>query len=166
MKRFWKFFIGFLVIIIVVGGGYFLWDRYFSPQAKYLRKITEGQKQYQQVVEEYKKELKADTYGGKTPEETLKMFVAALRKGDVDLASKYFFIDASGDRSKWVNYLNDIKERGYMTKMANDLEKYNEAEPTFGPYYIFVYLNDDKTIGLQINMILNQEAQIWKIESM
>lgn len=35
------------------------------------------------------KPYREDTYGGKTPEETWGMFLDALKKGDVELASKY-----------------------------------------------------------------------------
>ena len=39
--------------------------------------------------EQYRKML-ADTYGGKTPQETLQMYIEAVEKGDYELASKYF----------------------------------------------------------------------------
>ena len=35
----------------------------------------------------------ADTYGGKTPQETLEMYIDAVQKGDYELASKYFIGD-------------------------------------------------------------------------
>ncbi len=35
----------------------------------------------------------ADTIGGKTPQETLEMFISAVEKGDYELASKYFVIE-------------------------------------------------------------------------
>ena len=34
-----------------------------------------------------------DKYGGVTPEETFNMFIVALEKGDVELASKYFVLN-------------------------------------------------------------------------
>jgi len=54
-------------------------------------------KKVQQLAEDLKKEeeekyqrLMADIYGGKTPQETLKMYIDAVQKGDYELASKYF----------------------------------------------------------------------------
>lgn len=41
---------------------------------------------------ELEKLYRNDKYGGKTPEETFDMFITALEKGDVELASKYFVI--------------------------------------------------------------------------
>jgi len=40
----------------------------------------------------YQKQL-ADTYGGKTPQETLQMYIDAVEKGDYGLASKYFVVE-------------------------------------------------------------------------
>jgi hypothetical protein len=34
----------------------------------------------------------ADTYGSTTPEETVELIILALEKGDIDLASKYYYV--------------------------------------------------------------------------
>ena len=47
-------------------------------------------KALKQVEEESYKQAMADTYGGKTPQETLQMYIEAVEKGDFELASKYF----------------------------------------------------------------------------
>jgi len=39
--------------------------------------------------------MSEDTYGGKTPEETLNLFIEALKKEDLELASKYFVLLAT-----------------------------------------------------------------------
>ncbi len=75
----------------------------------------------------YLDKFRNDTYGGKTPEETLKLFVAALKKGDVLLASKYFALDQNGSREKWVKYLEDVKAKNLLATMAKDIE--TEAKP-------------------------------------
>ncbi len=43
---------------------------------------------------------KADTYGGDTPEETLRLFVEALEKKDYELASKYYVVEEQDDFKK------------------------------------------------------------------
>lgn len=48
----------------------------------------------------------ADTYGGKTPQETLQMYIEAVEKGDHELASKYF---VEKEREKWRNELGKIR---------------------------------------------------------
>ena len=45
----------------------------------------------------------ADTYGGKTPQKTLQMFIEAVEKGDYELASRYFILE------KQEKELDDLK---------------------------------------------------------
>ena len=76
-RNFFVFSGVFLIIIILAGGGYAVWDRYFSSEAQ-------TQRNYQKYVDwqaNYDKAMREDTYGGKTPQETLDMFIAALRAG-------------------------------------------------------------------------------------
>ena len=63
-----------------------------------------------------------DTYGGKTPQETLDLFVAALKAEDVDLASKYFMLDDSLSREEWLNTLVKFKEEELLDNMVEDIE--------------------------------------------
>jgi len=72
-------------------------------------------KKVQQLAEELKKEEEeqyqkamADTYGGKTPQETLKMYIDAVQKGDYELASKYFIEDKREKEKQ--SLLNSKKE--------------------------------------------------------
>src|SRR3989338_3649126 len=55
--------------------------------------------------EDYRRAM-ADTYGGKTPQETLQMYIAAVEKGDYELASKYFIGEK---KEKWRKELIEIK---------------------------------------------------------
>ena len=89
-RKYWKFVIGFLIIIVVVAGGFFVWEKYFSSQAKINRETQKNYEKYLEWERNYEKAMKEDTYGGKTPEETLRMFIEALKKEDIELASKYF----------------------------------------------------------------------------
>lgn len=47
----------------------------------------------------------ADTYGGKTPQETLQLYIAAVEKGDYELASKYFI---GANKEKALSILKNI----------------------------------------------------------
>ncbi len=166
-SKFWKFALTFLAIFILIDGGYFVWDRYFSPAARYQRETQKNYEKYLDWQADYEKAMREDTYGGKTPEETLNMFIEALKKEDVELASRYFMLDENGEVSKkWIDLLDKVKQEGNLKKMANDIEKYDEAKETFDPYYLFIYRNKDKTVGLQITMIFNSQTSIWKIASL
>jgi hypothetical protein len=105
-----KFIIWFVIllfgVITVVNLALFGWYKF----TKYI-----NTKKVQQLAEELKKEeeekyqrLMADTYGGKTPQETLKMYIDAVQKGDYELASKYF-IESKREKEKQ-SLLNSKKE--------------------------------------------------------
>src|SRR3989344_2777265 len=51
-----------------------------------VEKIARALRQYEQELLERRL---ADTYGGKTPQETLQLYIDAVEKGDYELASKY-----------------------------------------------------------------------------
>src|SRR3989344_6103524 len=104
-SSYWKFVAAFIMIIMITAGGYFIWSTYFKYDINEVYKKQEAK---------YIAAMTADTYGGKTPQETLDLFVAALRAGDVELASKYFLLDENLRREKWVAMLADIKQRGFL----------------------------------------------------
>ena len=160
--RFVKFLGVFLAIIGLVSGGYWIWFNYFSATAKMQANVE----RYEDWQAQYDKAMREDTYGGKTPQETLNMFIDALKKGDIELASKYFALDENLGVEKWKKFLADIAKQGNLIRFASDLERYDEAKKTFDPYFVFVYYNSDGTIGLQLTLIFNSEAKIWKIESL
>ncbi len=59
-----------------------------------------------------------DKYGGKTPEETYSLFISALEKGDINLASKYFVLER---QSSWVKILQDYKNRSLLSNFISEL---------------------------------------------
>lgn len=72
---------------------YFNWE---GEQGKYAVRNAVADA-YMEYIAKHDAELeaayKADTYGGATPEETLKLFIEALEKKDYELASKYFVVE-------------------------------------------------------------------------
>ena len=158
------------MIMLAAGGGFFVWERYLSPQAKL---NLEAQANYQKYLDweaNYEKAMREDTYGGKTPQETLDMFVAALRAGDVELASKYFMLNASGKvDEKWINGLKKTKEEGRFSEVANLLSKalpILQDRTSNEDYRFAVYDTDGSRIKIYVNLELNVFSKIWKIESL
>lgn len=171
-NRYWKFVIGFLAIIILFAGGYFVWDRYLSPEAKSARETEQNYQKYVEWQKNYENAMKADIYGGKTPEETLKMFIDALKKGDVELASKYFVLeDKTNDpdyltRKKWEDGIMTKKEEGKIPEIIDILSQARAAGSVMDGYYAFEARDFSGEIIVDINMIFNKYSQVWKIESM
>lgn len=150
------FYLGiFLGILVLVFGIYYGVSWYRNPERQYAKQ--------EKIVEDA---YRNDTYGGKTPQETLDLFVAALKQGDVDLASKYFALDDNLSRKKWEDLLNEVRKQDALAQMANDLAKYNESKKSIDNYYLFLYRDSDGKIGLQLTMIFDLYSGVWKIESL
>jgi len=171
-SKYWKFAVGFLGIIILVAGGYFVWNKYLSPEAKSNRETERNYQKYLDWQKNYEDAMKNDTYGGKTPEETLKMFIDALKKGDAELASKYFMLeDDTNDpnyltRKKWEDGISAKKESGAILDIINVLSRARVAGSVMDGYYGFEARDSNGEIIADINMRLNTYSQVWKIESM
>ncbi|MBI2278614.1 MAG: hypothetical protein HYU81_00960 [Candidatus Brennerbacteria bacterium] len=90
-SKFWKFVAWFVAIVIVAAAG--LWaigDYQYSEGIKAFEKWAEDTKR---ATEEFEARKAADTFGGATPQETLRVYIEAVEKGDYELASKYFVFD-------------------------------------------------------------------------
>ena len=165
---FWKFMIAFAAIILLVLAGYWLWNNRLSPEAKESREMQANYDRaiaHQQQLEEA---MRNDTYGGKTPEETLQLFTEALRKNDIELAYKYFILEENGERDpKWREGLIKTKDAGKLQEVADSL---SGAEPDLtgrayeNDYKFSVYKNNE--FEGYIDMELNQYSGVWKIESL
>ena len=165
--NFLKFVGAFLAIILTVGGGFFVWDRYFSEMGRLGREQEAQLKLYNEKEKAYIEAMTADTYGGKTPQETLDMFVDALRKEDIELASKYFLLDENLSREKWIIRLHEINKKQLTEKMAADLQRavVDSDGSLYDGDFGFVIYKDDGIIGAHIDMEFNKYSKVWKIES-
>jgi len=112
--------------------------------------------------QEVEKLYRQDKDGGKTPEETMALFLDALRRGDTDQASKYFILDK---QDQWREDLAKIKADGYLDEMVEDVGKAtlvekNEAEAT---YYMKSFDESGKELSTPIILNFNQKSGVWKI---
>ena len=109
------------------------------------------------------KELEAqyenDTYGGTTPEATLALFIDALKKGDIDLASKYFVVD---EREAWLNNLRRIQEGGKLNSMIRDIGTAQRGQDIDKNGAIFSLANSSNEITAMIYLASGKNG-VWKI---
>ena len=146
----YKFF-GGLILILFLGTSVIYGIRFYRDRTD-LKALAD----YDAYVDKFKN----DTVGGKTPEETLKMFVAALKKGDVELASQYFSLDDKGSRQKWVDMLNKNKEDFLrVADLIKDAKFYSSLHDGQA-WYGIIDSGNKKLIGLILN------NQVWKIDSL
>lgn len=149
-RRF-KFWVALFLIVASVGGGYKLFN-YLKYRSQY-----QALQNYNALVEK----MKNDTYGGATPEETLDLFVAALREGDVEKASLYFALDENGSREKWLKLLNDNKNN--FANLAEIFEAAYKDNSSYAGQIWFKTFDKDGSPKL-IDLIYN--GKVWKIESL
>lgn len=169
-KSYLKHIAGLLGLIVLVGGSFFVWSMYFSPEAKYIQKVEKSMAELPGKIEAYKKDMEADIYGGKTPEETLQMFIDALKKDDIELASKYFALDddtAQKDQAH-LNNLTKAKEENRIPKIIEILSKAeidSELNGANENSVWFVVFEGEELIA-DINLKFNKYSKVWKIESL
>ena len=72
-----------------------------------------------QSANEIRQEYKNDIYGGYTPEETVRLFVEALKKGNTESAAKYIVLDKRGVGRE---DLSRLKERKMLDNLVKDFE--------------------------------------------
>lgn len=131
-----------VAVIVVLSSAFIGWGTYKQWQMRRgVEKFAQMLKQLEQ--EDYQRAM-ADTYGGKTPQETLQMYIDAVEKGDFELASKYFIgekqekelaslrgsdpgnIKTVLDVLKKVEIVDERKELGM--RHEDDVKKYNMSE--------------------------------------
>ncbi|KKS81511.1 MAG: hypothetical protein UV58_C0020G0003 [Candidatus Wolfebacteria bacterium GW2011_GWC1_43_10] len=151
-KAFLTFLAIFLGLLIAVFVGIYIWDSYLSESA---RSSRETQKNYEKYL----------------AQETLNMFIEALKKEDVDLASKYFALDTDENskyyltRKAWEEELINAKEKGDLGKI---IEALSRAVPTpnqeysQNTFWFSVIDNKGETQQL-VEMTMNSNSSVWKI---
>lgn len=159
-KSYIKYVLIFLVIVLVVGGGYFVWRQYLSSEAKRNKEDKAKMEAYEKYLDIFRK----DTYGGKTPQETLDLFVAALEKDDIELASKYFMPDDNGSVEKWRKILIIAKEKDEISR-AVDLIKRAMLVNTIGDK-IAIFETRDINNKLEAYIEVSFSGKLWKIKKL
>lgn len=122
------------------------------------------QMKYEKWMNEYLKPYKEDFTGGETPEETVDLFIVALKEGNYELASKYFVVEKQDRQYK---DLVVIKEVGKGQELIDELEnakkiwhKENLSEKNIEFWYNVKEGDSSRDIGLSKN--INNK---WKIDS-
>jgi len=128
----------------------------------YTRHRTSGEYRALKEVEKLKKEYAEDPYGGDTPEETLRLFIDALKKGDTDLATRFFVIDK---QDEWKEDLAKIKDKGLLDEMVKDLGTAKRGKDISGTNTIFSAVNKENEVIAMINIVKAQNNK-WKIQDL
>lgn len=100
-----------LVLIFVGGFAVGLGTKFYIDEWRAARNVALWMKSFEAPY-------KNDRFGGKTPEETFDMYLAALKKGDLELASRYFWVDKQKGE---LEDLKEMKDRGELQVYIDEL---------------------------------------------
>jgi len=116
--------------------------------------------EYFRYYEALKEAYAEDKYGGDTPEETLQLFIDALKAGDVELASKYFVVEK---QKEIAGELTIGKENNNLDFLVGFLEEPKTiSERVSSNEHEFTVTENNKAI-MSFNLVLNQETGRWKM---
>ena len=154
-KHFWKFFAGLLGILAL--GFLAVYGSAIYDNSGSLRDWWNAKKAAREY-EALKKLYEEDTYGGKTPEETLALFIDALKKGDTDLAAKYVFID---DQEKVRTDLLQAQTTGNLDKAIERILSLRKSKLDKDQAW-FVITDENRVV--QYSVLLGKNSNgLWKI---
>lgn len=121
---------------------------------------------YKKFLEDYLKPYKEDFTGGNTPEETIDLFVAALKKGDYELAVKYFVIqEQEKQRESYMNLNEENKKNinDWITEIESNKKtwkKENIEEGKIEFWYNTGKGENERTSSIYLRKNINNK---WKI---
>ncbi len=166
--------LGLMALYFLIPQIYFFYNYYYPSW-----KIGRAYKEFEKGFLDY---LRKDTFGGKTPEETYNLYLDALKKGDLELASKYYWWER---QVKEKERLEKLAEEGKLQDYIDSLPHWSEMEEEEywdpdGRRYSYKYvrkedetfydilLKRERTIPAgeyegEITFQLNKQANIWKL---
>jgi hypothetical protein len=157
-KGFLKFTIAFLAIILL---GYVTFVVAFN--IRHWDEIRANQ-QTEKDVEAWLDVYRNDKAGGATPDETVELFIAALEKNDVELATSYFMPDDKGSRDEERAMIQETFDGGYFPELADAMKnrRVNQDGVIGDKFYSFFF--DDDAGELAGGIFMQFNGNVWKIE--
>lgn len=128
-KHFKRMLVAFVILL------FFGFATFFGYQSWRFRQGEERVKNMAAAVEEAKKadykKAMADTYGGKSPKETIQSYIQAVEARDYELASKYFIegnrerelISFKEAKEEEVNNYIEMLKKGFLEKGSYSFDK-------------------------------------------
>lgn len=161
-----KFPLILIAIVIAVIAVYLLWANLLSPEAREQRDLEKKYDQFFQAISDGEEKQKQDIYGGKTPQETISLFIEALEKDDLELASKYFSLTVEGNVDpKWLRMLQESESKGLINEAVELIKSAKYTGGSMPGYAGFDVLAEDGTVMYDIGLRQNKFSNLWKIES-
>lgn len=148
-----KFIIGFVAVVLIVWIAFEGASKYQNWQK--WRNIKKQAEEFEKIEKERMELIANDAYGGKTPQETLEMFIKAVEAGNYELASKYFVVEKQGEELEILKKTNEKNNVDFLLDYLNQLKNVNGY---------FSSSNDRYTIEKPIFIeFIKYPSNLWKI---
>ncbi len=124
---------------------------------EYRRGLDESRKVYDEWQEDFYQRALADNVGGKTPQDTLRMYIEAVEKGDYELASKYFILEKQEEE------LKIFQDKKYKQE---DLDNYLKILKKVLTEETGTYSWDKKVFGYDGRILVDltlYPSEVWKL---
>lgn len=117
-----------VVLIFAVLAGVVIW---FLINLGPWLKNWQNSRAAKSAQEQLEKVYRNDKYGGESPEKTFNLFITALEKGDIELASKYFVIEK---QSGWAKAFAVYKNQALLQEFVKELKSSSYDHEMFKLY--------------------------------
>ena len=116
-------------IIILFGLGVLAWPtiRGEYEATKFVLEVERSQKLLEEAKKKEYEAMMKDAYGGKTPQETLRLYIQAIEKEDYELASRYFVREKQDENLKSFKGATQENAEKYIVILKN-LKDYSEQD--------------------------------------
>jgi hypothetical protein len=123
---------------------------------QYRRGLDQSRQMYDEWQEEFYQQALADNVGGKTPQDTLRMYIEAVEKGDYELASKYFILEKQEKELINLKKLDKEKIDFYLSVLKDSLDSEGS------------YSWDNKEFAIREPVLVDfalYPSEVWKISN-
>ena len=147
-----------IVLILILSLGFFgLW--FLSGEKINIK--NQNTSQIKTVINEEIND-KYGELGGKTPQETLKMFITALEKNDLTLAAQYFIPE---NRETVSEDLSRLDNTNLLGDLIMDLKNIKSGKLNNENSYYFEILDEISQDSAELELVKNRKG-FWKIISL
>lgn len=163
-----KYVKGAIIGVIVVAAGFLGFRQYeeekYRPRDfdEFVREEKPTEAEIMEYTRRLEKAYENDIYGGDTPEETLNLFIEALKAEDIELASKYFIVEKQEEMRR---ELTISKENNVLPILVKDLEKEKKGGGD-EQRYTFTTFDENNVAEFSFDLVKNPETGKWKLESL
>lgn len=159
-----KLKIGAIIAVLIIIG---LAAGYVLGVVSYVKVIGPyvSEMKYKAFLKDYLKPYEEDVIGGNTPEETIDLFIEALKKEDMELASKYFTVE---QQKEWYKDFKESKRENiekWIIELENNRNKWRKEQQGENQFVIKYNTGEGEEEITNFIVLKKNVNNKWKIGS-